>query len=730
VALTAGVAASPPAGASGLGVGPGHQADQSPGASPNTTSAIFGDLEEQDERKRLMLRPPGGWQRRFDCQERDYGEFRPCTYLQVIGMFTLWVGWYGFNSGATRCAHTSACTMTAGIIAWNTTLAACSGGLGAYIFCFLVHKNLQVGFLCNGVLSGLVTITASCDIATEGMVVCMGLTAGMILYPCVSRLTQALQIDDPVDAVAVHAGSAIFGVIMVAFCSPDCKLLEMNGGGMREQARFCAADFSMQKQLLAQIWGLFTEAWWTMSIAVVVFSIFAVQELARALEVHHFDTASELLSQMVTGSVVQESPGTDIITKWKQVASGSLVAKRILKNHGWHGDGFSGAGGAPNDVFQLRAELECARGEKAESALELECCHPLKWFARCIHACPCLHRMMMLRLRIAPISEICGLGAADLDGGQVYLALNKVIGQMTEAQMEHSPLKNEVRELQMAVRSQETVLNAIMSKSSRRSGGRGVFSLRRSWPSVPTVVEGRSEDGSPSGSEDNAGSTRSAPNSSSPSEVHSHTLPQPMGFPQPVGSAAAGPASGIIGGVAGMLRGEPVSMSHVLLPSHSGMSSHTSDRTESDRSLGAITPRSVGEDTPPPSIIGRGHERTRRRGGASPGMQPQQQQAHFDPRVAEVAMQLTNMLSAQQALLTQLQGAQVSSMGSPVVGGLGSGNSNIQSASLLMSALQRVADSSRSGSTTPQSGATQEGILAARPLRYSAGSSNASTTTL
>merc|ERR1740121_1095103 len=99
----------------------------------------------------MMQRPTGGWWRRFDCKAMDLREVKACTYLQVMGMFTLWVGWYGFNAGSMRCMN-AICSDLVGLIAWNTTLAACSAGLGACLFCCCAKPQLDIGFLCNGIL--------------------------------------------------------------------------------------------------------------------------------------------------------------------------------------------------------------------------------------------------------------------------------------------------------------------------------------------------------------------------------------------------------------------------------------------------------------------------------------------------------------------------------------------------------------------------------------------------
>eukprot|EP00438_Fugacium_kawagutii_P035830 Skav204705 [mRNA] locus=scaffold1632:50735:63515:+ [translate_table: standard] len=73
------------------------------------------------------------------------------------------------------------------LVAWNTTVAAAAGGFGSYLYLYGFRLNLDVGFLCNGVLSGLVSITACCDVSTPLTAMLIGLLAGLIVYPMASN---------------------------------------------------------------------------------------------------------------------------------------------------------------------------------------------------------------------------------------------------------------------------------------------------------------------------------------------------------------------------------------------------------------------------------------------------------------------------------------------------------------------------------------------------------------
>ncbi|CAE8600543.1 unnamed protein product, partial [Polarella glacialis] len=79
--------------------------------------------------------------------------------------------------------------------------------------------------------------------------------AGLVVYPLCSKLMEWLKLDDPVDAVPVHGGCGLFGVLAVAFCIPDCSELRLSGSLTKSQSSFCSADHRIELQLLSQVWA-------------------------------------------------------------------------------------------------------------------------------------------------------------------------------------------------------------------------------------------------------------------------------------------------------------------------------------------------------------------------------------------------------------------------------------------------------------------------------------------
>ncbi|CAE7224052.1 AMT1-1 [Symbiodinium sp. CCMP2592] len=136
--------------------------------------------------------------------------------LVVLGTFALWFGWYGFNPGSTLGMHDGATGALAAQVAMNTTLAAATGGITVFLLRYVITKKYDVGGLCNGILAGLVSITAGCGNVECGSAFAIGLV-GAFVYQGSSMLLQKLKIDDPVDASPVHGFCGIWGVLAAGF---------------------------------------------------------------------------------------------------------------------------------------------------------------------------------------------------------------------------------------------------------------------------------------------------------------------------------------------------------------------------------------------------------------------------------------------------------------------------------------------------------------------------------
>ncbi|HEX9924641.1 MAG TPA: ammonium transporter [Anaerolineae bacterium] len=132
--------------------------------------------------------------------------------LAALGVFILWIGWYGFNPGSQLAFAGSANTNATMLIATNTTLAAAAGAVFAMIVAWFIMKRPDLGMTLNGALAGLVGITANCDAVTNISAIIIGVVAGFLVVMG-TLLLDKLKIDDPVGAWPVHGLCGIWGGI-------------------------------------------------------------------------------------------------------------------------------------------------------------------------------------------------------------------------------------------------------------------------------------------------------------------------------------------------------------------------------------------------------------------------------------------------------------------------------------------------------------------------------------
>ena len=131
--------------------------------------------------------------------------------LAAAGVFLLWFGWFGFNGGSVLSANPAATSLTL----VTTCLAAAAGGLGAAIVGLIKFKENDLSMVLNGILGGLVGITAGADqMNVTDAIIIIGFIAGSIVVFAVS-LIDKLKLDDPVGAISVHLVCGIWGTLAV-----------------------------------------------------------------------------------------------------------------------------------------------------------------------------------------------------------------------------------------------------------------------------------------------------------------------------------------------------------------------------------------------------------------------------------------------------------------------------------------------------------------------------------
>ena len=130
--------------------------------------------------------------------------------LAAGGVLILWLGWFGFNGGSVLSADPAATSL----VLVTTSLAAAAGGIIATVFSHILYKNYDLTMFMNGVLGGLVAITAGADQMSTGEAMLVGGIGGIIVVLAIALL-EKLKLDDPVGAIAVHLFAGMWGTLAV-----------------------------------------------------------------------------------------------------------------------------------------------------------------------------------------------------------------------------------------------------------------------------------------------------------------------------------------------------------------------------------------------------------------------------------------------------------------------------------------------------------------------------------
>lgn len=135
--------------------------------------------------------------------------------IGTLGVFLLWIGWFGFNPGSYTAGVGSI-----GRVAMTTNLAACAGTIAAMFTAWAVIGKPDLTMTLNGTLAGLVAITAPCDLVTANASIVIGLVAGVLVVFSVFFFDK-IHVDDPVGAVSVHCVNGVWGTLAVGlFAAP------------------------------------------------------------------------------------------------------------------------------------------------------------------------------------------------------------------------------------------------------------------------------------------------------------------------------------------------------------------------------------------------------------------------------------------------------------------------------------------------------------------------------
>ena len=175
--------------------------------------------------------------------------------LACLGVFILWIGWFGFNPGSQLAASGEGNRMAISHVFLTTNLAACAGGFLSLVVAWIKYKKPSLSLTLNGVLAGLVGITAGCDVVSPLGAVIIGAICGTIMIYAVEFIDHVLKIDDPVGASSVHGVCGCLGTILAGLFAT-------------EEGLFYSGSVNF---LLAQVFGAAVVGCWAATMGFVVF---------------------------------------------------------------------------------------------------------------------------------------------------------------------------------------------------------------------------------------------------------------------------------------------------------------------------------------------------------------------------------------------------------------------------------------------------------------------------
>jgi len=146
--------------------------------------------------------------------------------LASVGAFILWFGWFGFNPGSSLGAVGN--WELIGSVVVNTFLASAAGGIATMFYTYFSYGKIDITMVINGILAGLVSITAGCNVVAPMSAIIIGFIAGILVDVAVLFFDK-MKVDDPVGAIAVHGINGLFGTLAVGFFATEGGLFF--GGG-------------------------------------------------------------------------------------------------------------------------------------------------------------------------------------------------------------------------------------------------------------------------------------------------------------------------------------------------------------------------------------------------------------------------------------------------------------------------------------------------------------------
>ena len=177
--------------------------------------------------------------------------------LASVGAFILWFGWFGFNPGSSLGAVGN--WELIGSVVVNTFLASASGGIATMIYTYFTYTKIDITMVINGVLAGLVSITAGCNVVGPVSAIIIGAIAGILVDVAVVFFDK-IKVDDPVGAIAVHGVNGLFGTLAVGLFAIEGGLFYGGGASL----------------LLTQILGVIAIALFSFTLTFIIMKLLKI----------------------------------------------------------------------------------------------------------------------------------------------------------------------------------------------------------------------------------------------------------------------------------------------------------------------------------------------------------------------------------------------------------------------------------------------------------------------
>jgi len=145
--------------------------------------------------------------------------------MAALGVWILWLGWFGFNGGSELIISTEASAIAVSQVFLNTNMAASGGVVAAILISLFKTGKMDVTMAMNGAIAGLVAITAGPSVPSAGAAVLIGALGGSLVYFSILFFDRTLKLDDPVGAISAHGIVGILGVLVVPWTNSEASLL-------------------------------------------------------------------------------------------------------------------------------------------------------------------------------------------------------------------------------------------------------------------------------------------------------------------------------------------------------------------------------------------------------------------------------------------------------------------------------------------------------------------------